>query len=85
MPSVFRLVCIPFSFLKLIEKVFSISILPLSLLEVMRHPESHVKVALQFAVFTLLSSHLVDDHHSQERVMFFNAVSLYIIGVLEIC
>ncbi len=64
-----RFIGIPLSALELIEEVLSVRILPLALLEVVGHPQSHVEVPLQLAVLTLLQAHLVDNHSAQERVM----------------
>lgn len=75
---------LPLSALELIKEVLSIGILPLALLEVVRHPQGHIEVPLQFAVLTLLQAHLVDDHGTQERVMLLYALCLNVVGVLEV-
>ncbi len=75
---------IPLSLLKLVEKVLRISILPFAFLEIMRHSQRHVEVALYFTILRLLVPHLVDDHSTQEGVVLLNARSLNVVRVLEI-
>ena len=50
----------------------------------MRHPQSHIEVALDLAVFSLLSPHLIDDHRAKEAVVLLNTSCFYVVRVLEV-